>query len=159
MQLMNKILFICVLLFSLSIRAEECGFADGGYCVDKILNETIRIVNESPLEKVNLIKKEMAETGFGKLGGMILTESMVTDGSFTYTRYETFWNWMVKSTVATEKEKSAAFDEASKSGGTKIAGANLVVLAARTLQELVNLQILTLQDAQKILNDAKEGNS
>ncbi|MBX7149830.1 hypothetical protein K1X76_12235 [bacterium] len=132
------------LALSLPVSAAECGFADGGYCVDKIFSETMRVVNESKFKDKDSLTS-----------GTILTD--LTGGTLVYTNYDALWSGMVKTGAVTEEEKKTAFEEAGKAGGTKIAGVNLVVLGARTLQKLVDLQILTLEDAQKILNNAKEG--
>ena len=144
MRAVSNILFVLLMsLIAISARAEECGFADGGYCVDKIFSETMRVVSESSF-------KDKAPL----TSGTILTD--LTGGTLVYTNYDALWNGMVTAGAVTEEEKKTAFEEAGKAGGTKIAGINLVVLGARTLMKLVDLQILTLEDAQKILNDSKE---
>ncbi|MBX7149888.1 hypothetical protein K1X76_12525 [bacterium] len=144
MRFVKYILLCAMLVTAWTAKAEECGFVDGGYCVDKVFNETMRVVNESSFkDKASLTS------------GTILTD--LTGGTLVYTNYDALWSGMLKAGAVTEEEKKTAFDEAGKAGGTKIAGINLVVLGARTLQKLVDLQILTLENAQKILNDAKEG--
>ncbi|MBX7149880.1 hypothetical protein K1X76_12485 [bacterium] len=152
MQLVNKILFICVLFLSLNARAEECYFKDGGYCVSQIFNSTRQAIDESKNEKAEQIKQGISKNGYGPLGITL----PVNEGTFIYVSYDVLWDWMVTGGAVLAEDKTTAFNEASKAGGTKIAGVNLVVLGARTLQKLVDLQILTLEDAQKILNEAKE---
>ena len=62
---------------------------------------------------------------------------------------------MVESKLATKEDKEKVFKLARDSGGTKIGGVNLVVLSAGTLQQMVDKKILTKDEAQKILNDAR----
>lgn len=114
-----------------ALPAAECGFRDGGYCVDAIWRETSE------------------KTGFSSLDETAPTVSSL------YTRYEALWDRLVQTATASESEKKAAFEEAGMAGGTKIGGVNLVVLAARTLQKLADIKVLSLEEAQGILERSR----
>lgn len=128
-----KILFV-LLLIPLTTRAENCPVVMGGYCLETLWQETKKAIEAEALEPVQ--------------------ESLSTETTY-YGYYETFWRKLVDRGLVTDEESKQAFEEATKAGGTKIGGVNLVVLAARTLQKLVDLKILTLAEAQGILNGAK----
>ncbi len=132
MRLIALTIFISFLASPLLLRAQECAYRDGGYCVSAIADQAAK-----------KLKKEV-------------TTETATEGTAYLTYYEKLWNQMVREGNATTKERESAFKEASRAGGTKIGGVNLVVLGARTLQKLVDLQLLTLEEAQGILDQSKD---
>lgn len=126
------------LLYGYPAQAEPCQWEDGGYCVDTLARETLRVVKESVDPKTELRLPE-AQTAPDALSG----------GIPYYNFYDTLWS------SGLFQDKQTTFDEAAAAGGTKIGGVNLVVLGARTLQWLVDLKFLTLEQAQQILNGAR----
>ncbi len=121
--------------------AQNCPVVMGGYCLKTIWNETDRAI------RINTTEPIVEETTKS-------TDSLPSETDY-YGYYEKLWQNLVQKGLATEEESKKAFEEASKAGGTKIGGVNLVVLAARTLQKLVDLKMLTLEQAQGILNGAR----
>ncbi len=87
-------------------------------------------------------------------------DKVQTDGVASLNYYESFWNLLIKNGKATQKDRDQAFEEAGKAGGTKVGGVNIVVLAARTFQFLIDKGVMTKEEAQKTLDEArgKDGN-
>lgn len=119
-------------------QAESCQWEDGGYCVETLARETLRVVKESVDPKTQLNLPE-AQTVPDSLSG----------GIPYYNFYDALWS------SGLFQDKQTTFEEAAAAGGTKIGGVNLVVLGARTLQRLVDLKFITLEQAQQILNGAR----
>lgn len=128
------------------VHAQTCAYRDGGYCVSAIAEVTAKKLS---------VPTEMAAWGKSKGEGVLLAGEGVLGGTNYLDYYENIWDQMVKDKKATDEERKRAFDEAKKAGGTKIGGYNLVVLSARTLQQLVDKKIITGEEAQGILNTAK----
>ena len=144
------LLLLCFLVtLPRGLKAAECDFQDGGYCVDAISKETFQAIEKSSGEAAGRIRAAGEKTGFGKLNEMVLTPSSL------YVQYETLWDGLTQAGMASESEKKTAFEEAGEAGGTKIGGVNLVVLAARTLQKLADLKLLTMEEAQGILDRSR----
>ena len=158
-RIVKKVRLLLVVLNFLSLspglQATECGFQDGGYCLNPILKETLQAIEKSSSEKAAQIRAAQEKIGFGKLDGMVLMASMVENGTYLYIQYEMLWNRLIEAGVVSESERKAAFEEAADAGGTKIGGVNLVVLGARTLQKLVDLKFITLEQAQGILEQSR----
>lgn len=149
---------ICTLWIvnSSPVVAESCAYRDGGYCIDRLLGKTITAIENSSNKKVATFSKTKGKQGFGKYEGQIITKSSVGNGTFFYMYYETLWNWLVKSGILNNQNRQQVFVEASKAGGTKTGGVNLVVLGAGTLQQLVEKGFITTEQAQSILNQSKQ---
>jgi hypothetical protein len=126
-------------------QAEVCAYQDGGYCLSDIASQTTRALEGKPAQP------DMApKPGKKTISGM--------EGGTTYLNYyENVWDAMVEDGRATEGQREEAFARAKAAGGTKIGGYNLVVLAAGTLQHMVEMKIVTKEEAQEILNRAKKG--
>lgn len=127
------------------LNAQTCAYRDGGYCVSAIADQTAIKLG---MQRVSLDS--------AKLGDAVRTSEGVLGGTEYLNYYETIWDEMVKDGKATAQDRTKAFEEAEKAGGTKIGGVNLVVLSAMTLQQLVDKKILTKDEAQNILNGAKQ---
>jgi len=127
-------------------HAQTCAYRDGGYCVSAIADQTAKKLG---------VPTETAVWGKSKWDEALWAPEGVLGGTNYLNYYENIWNQMVKNQKATEQERKQAFDEAKKAGGTKIGGYNLVVLSARTLQQLVDKKIMTKDEAQSVLNAAK----
>ena len=136
-----------ILLANISI-AQTCAYQDGGYCVSAIAEVTAKKLS---------VPTETAAWDKAKWGEAVWADEGVLGGTNDLNRYQNIWNEMVKNGKATEQEREQAFDEAKKAGGTKIGGVNLVVLSAATLQQLVDKNLMTKEEAQTILNNAKTG--
>ncbi|MBX7149572.1 hypothetical protein K1X76_10880 [bacterium] len=154
MQTLRKIFyqFILTIMFLMTIRmshASECGYIDGGYCLSNMIAEACFLI-ESRTEIKDKITLAGSDTDFRQA----LTN--FRDPNLIYMQYEIVWDLLIKNSLATEEEKKKSFDEASKVGGTKIGGANLVVLGALTFQKFVDLKLVTIEEAQKFLDEAKE---
>lgn len=141
----NGLVMICAVSLAITsvVNAEECAFQDGGYCVPVIANTTAGTV-----VKWVAMDKRSAIMDFDKKEGQLAGVTILN-------YYESLWDELVKAKVATQKEREEVFDKARKAGGTKIGGVNLVVLAAGTLQQLIDKDILTKEEAQRILDEAK----
>lgn len=137
-----KILFI-LLLIPITAIAQNCPVSMGGYCLETLWQETNKAMQTGTAAEASILEIPSP-----------IQESVTSETTY-YGYYETLWQNLVEKGLATDEENKKAFEEATKAGGTKIGGVNLVVLAARTLQKLVDLQVLTLDQAQKILNGAK----
>lgn len=123
------------MLLPVAVKADECPFRDGGYCVAVLTATTSGIIaNWIPIDK-----KEISSSVASNLN-----------------HYESLWDDMIKAKRATEQEREKVFLEAKKAGGNKIGGINLVVLAAGTLQHLVDKDVVTQEEAQRILDEAKK---
>jgi hypothetical protein len=148
-QLSWILLFLVLILFPAKVVVGEdhCAWEDGGYCVETLARETLRVVKEAVDPKTESIRQET-------LPKLNLPEAQTTPDSLSggipyYNFYDTLWS------SGLLQDKQDAFEEAVAAGGTKIGGVNLVVLGARTLQKLVDLKFITLEQAQEILNGAK----
>ena len=127
-------------------HAQACAYRDGGYCVSAIADQTAKKLG---------VPTETAVWGKSKWDETLWAPEGLLGGTNYLNYYQNIWNQMVKNGKATEQERKQAFDEARKAGGTKIGGVNLVVLSARTLQQLVDKKIMTKDEAQNILNEAR----
>lgn len=121
-------------------HAKDCDFEDGGYCIPSIVEGTITQLKVGDL----------------KAGWIEFSADEKITGVDGLEYYEKLWEQLIESGKATEEEQTAVFEKAEESGGTKIGGVNLVVLAAGTLQHLVDKKLMTREEAQAILNEAKE---
>ncbi|MBI4126451.1 MAG: hypothetical protein HY465_03060 [Deltaproteobacteria bacterium] len=126
------------------LRADDCAWEDGGYCVATLAQETLRVIEKVPDEKVHAMAGVVREPPPS-------TTDHLTGGIPYYNFYDALWS------SGFLPEKQAAFDEAAAAGGTKIGGVNLVVLAARTLQAMVDVQWITMEQAQAMVEQAHTG--
>lgn len=124
--------FAVLTMANVTAFAQECGFKDGGYCMAVIVTTSSSAV-AVPLE------------GPPMAGGGIYISL-----------YEKLWDELIKKQLATKEDRDYAFNEAAEAGGTKIGGYNIVVLATRTLQQLINKGVLTKEEAQDILDNSKD---
>jgi len=147
MRLIKVIVAVCLLIITAkAVHAQVCTYRDGGYCVSAIADQTAKKLG---------VPTETAVWGKSRWDEALWAPEGVLGGTNYLNYYENIWNQMVKKGKATEQERKQAFDEAKKAGGTKIGGVNLVVLSARTLQQMVDKKIITRDEAQSILNAAK----
>lgn len=109
----------------------ECTYWDGGYCVSKLTSEIADLVRAD----------------FG--------EPNTVEGAKYFQRLESIWNILIEKNLAMKEDMDRAFVEADKATGVKIGGANLIVLSAWTLHQMVYKNIITKDDAQKILSGAR----
>lgn len=135
---------LAIIALNGEVHAQTCAYRDGGYCVSDIASQTARKLG---------IHFENTKWEYLSAGDMA---EGVWGGTPYLNYYEGIWNKMVQSGKATEQDRKRAFDEAKKAGGTKIGGVNLVVLSAMTLQQLVDKKVLTKDEAQSILNGARQ---
>lgn len=129
-------------------RAQTCVYQDGGYCVSTLTATTSGLVEEK-IDANHIFTGIRQETG---------QEDNLVAGTDYLEFYKSIWDKMIKSKLATNEDREKVFKLARDAGGTKIGGVNLVVLQAGTLQQLVDKKILTKEEAQKTLNDAKISN-
>ncbi len=149
MRHLTLVILTVTLLSASPVQAETtCPWEDGGYCVDTLARETLKVIQVATDPKTDSIRQETllklnlpeAQTAPDPLSGGILY----------YNFYDTLWS------SGLFQDKQAAFAEATAAGGTKIGGVNLVVLGARTLQKLVELKFITLEQAQAILEQSRK---
>ncbi len=123
------IILTATLFFASTAKAESsCPWGDGGYCVDTLARETLRVVKEAVDPKTESIRQEVVS----KLTlpeGQAASDGLSRGISY-FNLYDTLWS------SGLFQNKQATFDEAAAAGGTKIGGINLVVLGARTLQRM-----------------------
>ncbi len=140
----HLILFILLAsLLSASSASAACPWEDGGYCVDTIARETLKAIQVASDPATETARKEMAAKL--TLPEVQTTTEGLSGGSIYFNFYDVLWSSGVLA------DKKVAYDEAAAAGGTKIGGVNLVVLGARTLQRMVELNWLTMPQAQAIL--------
>ncbi len=137
---------LVLLAITTFVHADDCAYRDGGYCVAFIAKETAKKLS---------IPTETAMWGQSRWNKSLWATDVAMDGTNYLNYYENLWDQMVKNGKATIKDRETTFEEAKKAGGTKIGGVNLVVLAAKTLQHLVDKGALTKEEAQGILNRAR----
>lgn len=143
MRYLILVILTTTLFAANTAKAEStCPWGDGGYCVDTLARETLKVIQgkaESKTEAISKLSLPEAQAAPDALSG----------GIPYYNFYDTLW------LSGLFQDKQATFDEAAAAGGTKIGGVNLVVLGARTLQRMVELGWLTMEQAQGILDQAK----
>lgn len=148
MRHLTLVILTATLLFASTAKAESiCPWGNGGYCVDTLAHETLRVVKEAVDPKTESVRQET-------LSRLNLPEAQTAPDSLSggipyYNFYDTLWS------SGLFQDKQTSFEEAATAGGTKIGGINLVVLGARTLQKLVDLKFLTLEQAQAILEQSR----
>lgn len=152
-----RFFLVCCIFLNLLIgrplhSLEKCSWIDGGYCVDLLVKETTQVIKADTSETTKVLRAGIEEKRISETEDSL---DSLPAGTTYYGYYESLWIALVKAGLAEERERVAAFEEAAAAGGTKIGGVNLVVLAARTLQKLVDLKWLTLEQAQEILNRAR----
>ena len=139
---MRKLILILVLIgFILPIqsKAEDCKAWMEGYCLSKIAEQTVKALPQ----KIEISLPQDQE------------ENELIVGNDYLSFYNNLWDKLITNNLATAKEKTKAYDMAAKSGGTKIGGVNLVILAAQTLEQLSNKKIISMRKAQEVLDHAK----
>ena len=124
------------------VHAQVCAYQDGGYCLSEIASQTAKKLGV-PTETMVWEQSNWGEALWG--------------GTAYLNDYENIWDRMVKEGKAATQDREKAFAEAKAAGGTKIGGVNLVVLSAATLQQLIDKNLMTKNEAQTILNNAKIG--
>lgn len=129
------------------VHAQDCAYQDGGYCLSTITATTSGYITEK--ERIG------ADKIFTGIQQAPSSGNTLIDGISYLEFYKSLWDEMIKSGKATEEKKEEVFKLAEESGGSKIGGVNLVVLAAGTLQHMVDKGVITRQEAQKVLNDSK----
>ncbi len=146
------VMLTATLLSASPARAESiCPWEDGGYCVDTLARETLKVIQGAADPKTESVREEVVSK-------ITLPEGQaapdgLSGGSAYFNFYDVLWS------SGLLQDKKAAYDEAAAAGGTKIGGVNLVVLGARTLQRMVELNWLSVEQAQQILNGAKRQKS
>lgn len=130
-------------------KAETCLWEDGGYCVSTLARETLRVIREAT--KTESAREEIASKLILPEGeGGATSQDPLSGGVPYFNFYDSLWS------SGLLQDKQTAFNEASAVGGTKIGGVNLVVLGARTLQRMVDLGWLNLDQAQAVLELSRE---
>ena len=142
------VILTATLLSASPVQADStCPWGDGGYCVDTLARETLKVVKEAVDPKTESARQEVVSK-------LTLPEGQAaSDGLSGGISYFNFYDGLWASGLLADKK--ATYDEAAAAGGTKIGGVNLVVLGARTLQRMVELGWLTMEQAQGILNQAR----
>lgn len=134
-------------LLAMTSMAQTCAYQDGGYCLS-----TITVTTSGYITEKERIDADQIFTGIQQAPS---SGNTLIDGISYLEFYKSLWDEMIKSGKASKEEKEKVFKLAEDSGGSKIGGVNLVVLAAGTLQHMVDKGVITQQEAQKVLNDSK----
>ncbi len=143
------VILLATLFSTSSALASTCPWKDGGYCVDTLARETLKVIQGAADPQTDAARQAIVS----KLAlpeGQAAIEGLLGGGSAYFNFYDGLWSSGLFS------DKKTVFDEATAAGGTKIGGVNLVVLGARTLQRMVDLKWLTMEQAQQILNGARK---
>ncbi|MFA5811265.1 MAG: hypothetical protein WC956_02915 [bacterium] len=146
---MKRILaIIIVLLMGLASGYVRAQTVVGGYDLEKIAAATVERLTKAdvvtPADKLDVSNVRASASS-----------DPLVHGSEVIQFYARLGRILVERKAATPAEIDAVNKAAAKSGGVKIGGLNPAVLAASYLDLLVRKGMLTLQQAQAILDSAK----
>lgn len=150
---MKNILSILTILY-LVCAFEPWGFCGSGLNVGGYDVAAIAASTAGALQK----KKELADVPAAELTAPAGTEpsDALASGSAIVDFYDRLGNLLIKRGLVTAGEIENAKQAAVKSGGLKIAGYNPVILAASFLNLLVEKGMISLPEAQSILDSSKK---
>lgn len=120
----------------------------GGYDLEKIEASTVESLTKSG------IVTAADEIDVSSVVTTVSKDPLVR-GTDIIAFYDRLGAILVKKKILSQQEITVAQNVASKSGGMKIGGLNPVVLAASYLDLLVKKQIISLSEAQNILDTSK----
>jgi len=124
------------------------GVVAGGYNVQKIAEETLKILQE---------KKVLSDKSLGEFEKLLPAEQIdpLASSSSIIDLYDRLGAYLVERGIASEEDVTAAKIASAESGGIKIGGYNPVVLSASFLNILVKKDIISISKAQFILDSSK----
>jgi len=124
------------------------GAVIGGYDVQKIAQTTLKVLHE---------KKVLPDKQFSEFERLLPAKQSdpLASGTSIIDLYDKLGAFLVEKAIASEEDITAAKKTAAESGGLKIGGYNPVVLSASFLNILVKGNIISLSDAQAVLDSSK----
>ena len=142
--------FVVFYLFCFFMPQVLCaeGVVAGGYDVARIAGATLNVLKE---------KKILSESSFNNLEKLLTPDSKnpLASSSSIIDLYDKIGTYLVEKGIASQEDITAAKTAAAQSGGIKIGGYNPVILSASFLNILVKKNIISLSEAQSILDGAK----
>lgn len=147
---MNRIFAIIILsLISLTALNVLAKTIVGGYDLDKIAAATVEGIS-----KAGLIDRK--EAALLALPVESSSKDPLVRGADVIRFYERIGTVLIEKQLATQQDIETTKKMAAESGGLKIGGLNPVVLAASYLDLLTRNGVITLSEAQSILDSAKK---
>ena len=135
----------------LSLAQDARGLQVGGYDVTKIAVATIDLLQEKGIATIDEAKAfRVSLSAAQPPDDPLVADPHIIDW---YRRLGTLF---VEKGVATSEEIARLHARAQQSGGLRVAGQNPLVLATSFLDLLVTKKLVTLQQAQSILDTAKQ---
>jgi len=124
------------------------GAVIGGYDVQKIAQTTLKVLHE---------KKVLPDKQFSEFEKLLPAKQSdpLASGSSMIDLYAQLGAYLVEKAIASEEDIAAAKTASAESGGIKIGGYNPVILSASFLNILVTKNIISLSEAQSILDSSK----
>lgn len=150
----KKILIALTVAFALSLLipkgfCRDAGSA-GGYNVTRIAVATLDILKEKGILPESSFKE------FSKLLPAKQTD-LLSSGSSVIDLYDRLGTFILEKGISSQDDISAAKRLAAEGGGLKIGGYNPVVLFASFLDILVQKDVVSLSEAQHILDESMIG--